>query len=302
LSVDLSDSEGGWEALMDGLGASGQDKYVALDLSACEMSGTVFNTDGNGGGKSKVVSLTLPDAAQTIHTGSAGSGGAGDLSAFRDFNNLTEVSGAGITRIPNYAFYERTSLTTVSFPAATEITGPAAFYGCTALTTVNFPAAKDIGPRTFHNCTALETVNFPAVTNIGGDAFNGCTSLTTAYFAATGTNTRSIGELAFNGCTSLTTVSFPAVTTIRYNAFANTGTTVALEITMGQSAPALETGIFSGVTATKNVIVKVPHANAEAWAAAGYTTGTADDTWTTRFTNGSGINLTITYGQAPSTP
>jgi hypothetical protein len=232
---------------------NGQDKYVELDLSACTMGdSTEFNPrSGSGTGKQKVVSLTLPDTAETINTIPAGNTPVDQMSAFKDFINLTEVSGAGITEIPGYAFYDLGSLTTVSFPAATEISGTLAFYGCTSLTTANFPAAEDISYRTFDGCTSLTTANFPAVTDIA--------------------------ELAF----------------------ANTGSTVVLTITMGSTAPTnLDGGIFSsntenGNTTGKTVTVLVPYANSTAWAAAGYTTGTADDTWTTRFTNGSSINLTI---------
>jgi hypothetical protein len=251
LSVNLSDTTGGWAALMDGLASKG--KFVELYLSACTMNGgTELNTAaGTYGGKSKVVSLTLPNAAQTIVPvgtagGSSPADSVADEFAFRYFENLKEVRGAGITKIPDYAFYELknnlttvnfpkaqtiglcafakcNALTTVSFPAVTGSTesigiGQYAFTECSALTTLtaaNFPNAETIGNRAFAGCIALTTVSFPKATQIGDSAFADCIALTMVTFNATITITGN----AFNGCKALTTVNFPEATDIGPTAF-----------------------------------------------------------------------------------
>jgi hypothetical protein len=272
----LTASAGGWEALMNGLAnqPNGQNKYVALDLSACTMvknsfSSTEFNTassDVANNGKGWVVSLILPDTAQTIvPVGEAGEPSYPDANvkddkfAFRHFNNLKEVRGDCEISIPAYAFFDlNANLTTVNFPNAktigvcaftkcralttasfpkvtgsTESTGIGeyAFASCTALTMVDFPEATQIKNYAFQGCTALTTVSFPKVTQIVGAAFNGCTSLTMVTFPEAG----DIGS-AFNGLTTLATVNIPKVTTIGAGAFAYTGTT-ALTITMGSAPP-----------------------------------------------------------------
>jgi hypothetical protein len=243
LSVNLSNAEGGWEALMNELGASGQDKYVALDLSACEMSSTVFNTGGNNDGRSKVVSLILPDDAQTIN------------GTFGAFSKLKNVSGDCPISIPNTAFNGLTSLTTADFPQATSI-GGWAFQNCTSLTTANFPAAwtdpelltcdppvKTIGDDAFAGCVLLETATFTNATSIGGEAFKDCAALTTTDFTAA----TSIGDRAFENCMSLIEANFPAATSIGNNVF--TGCEETLEEIWFSALEGVDTNTFKGYTA-----------------------------------------------------
>jgi hypothetical protein len=136
--------------------------------------------------------------------------------AFYDRNSLTTVSFPVATTIGNYAFYNCSSLTTVSFPVATTI-GSYAFYNCRSLTTASFPVATTIGSYAFYNCSSLTTASFPAATTINPYAFYSCSRLTTVSFPAATT----IGSSAFRDCRRLTTVSFPAATTIGSYAFYN---------------------------------------------------------------------------------
>ena len=113
------------------------------------------------------------------------------------------------------AFYGCTSLTSVSFPAATSI-GYSAFYGCSGLTSgVSFPVATIIGREAFAYCSSLTSVSFPAATAIGKSAFYNCYSLTSVSFPAATT----IGSFAFRYCTSLTTASFSVASNIGDGAF-----------------------------------------------------------------------------------
>jgi hypothetical protein len=180
----------GWRLLLDAIQAAG--KFVELDLSACEMDGTVFNPDSNiATGKNRIVSIVLPDAAESIVDGLS-------TRAFLNFSNLKTVSADNVLSIGQSAFSNCTSLTTVSFPAATSI-GREAFLGCTSLTTMSFPAVISIGLDAFFGCTSLTSVSLPAVTIIGGYAFQGCISLTSVSFPAT-TN---LSDNPFIRCNSL---------------------------------------------------------------------------------------------------
>jgi hypothetical protein len=86
---------------------------------------------------------------------------------------------------------------------------------CKSLTSVNFPAATEIGSTAFYYCSKLTTASFPAVISIGDNAFSYCHSLTTVSFPAVIT----IGAKAFANCINLTTANFPVASTIYSSAF-----------------------------------------------------------------------------------
>nr|AGS51805.1 internalin-like protein (LPXTG motif) [uncultured bacterium contig00053] len=191
---DMTSSSDGWQELLSAIENAG--KYVALDLSACAMSGTEFNpvssvTDG----KDKIVSLTLPDAAESI------AGGSG----FNGFTALTGVSGGEVTGIGYEAFYNCASLESVFFPKAASI-DVFAFARCTSLKSVSFPEAATIGGYAFDRCTSLKSVSFPKAASIDQYAFADCTSLESASFP----EATSIGNAAFNNCNSLTSITISA--------------------------------------------------------------------------------------------
>jgi len=203
-----------------------QGKYVNLDLSAMTSIGTFINMNTNttstyfsmsylaDTGADKIVTLTLPNTAQTI----IGEGIA--------CINLALVSGANVKTIGYMVFNKCTSLIGVNFPAAITIE-VSAFNQCINLTSVNLPAITTIGSGAFIGCTSLTSVSFPAATAIGSavfggnfgvfGAFIGCTSLTSVSFPAA----TFIGYQTFQDCTSLASVSFPTATTIGDRAFKN---------------------------------------------------------------------------------
>jgi len=82
-----------------------------------------------------------------------------------------------------------------------------AFYECTSLTSITIPdSVTSIGNYAFYKCTSLTSVTIPdSVTSIGSYAFGWCTSLTSVTI---GSSVTSIGYHAFSGCKSLTNVTF----------------------------------------------------------------------------------------------
>ena len=88
---------------------------------------------------------------------------------------------SSVTTIGYEAFYECSSLTSISMPSVTTI-GDYAFYYCSALTSVSMPSVTTIGAWAFYYCPALTSVDIPAsVTIIGNNAFEGCFGLTSVY-------------------------------------------------------------------------------------------------------------------------
>ena len=154
------------------------------------------------------------------------------------------------------AFYNRTSLTSVTIPDSVTEIGVQAFYYCTSLTSVTIPdSVTKIRQDAFVDCTSLTSVHITdiaawcqisydglwanplyyahnlylngelvtdlvipdSITKINWGAFMGCTSLTSVIIPDSVT---SIGTNAFDGCTSLTSITIPnSITEIRNYTF-----------------------------------------------------------------------------------
>jgi hypothetical protein len=129
------------------------------------------------------------------------------------------INGLPVTRIGDHAFYDKTSLTSVTIgDGVTSIEG-SAFSSCTSLTSVTIPnSLTTIGEKVFYYCRSLTGVMIPnGVTSIGGSAFSYCINLTSVTIPNSVT---SIGEQAFYYCRSLTSVMIPnGVTSIGDAAF-----------------------------------------------------------------------------------
>jgi len=129
------------------------------------------------------------------------------------------TNGFPVTRIGTNAFYNCTSLTSVTIPNTVTSIGFAAFRGCTGLTTVTIPnTVTSIGLAAFEQCTSLTSVTIgEGVTRSGGWAFDQCTRLTSVTIPNSMTN---IGEYDFAWCSSLTNVTIGnSVTSIGEGAF-----------------------------------------------------------------------------------
>ncbi|MDR1898954.1 MAG: leucine-rich repeat domain-containing protein [Treponema sp.] len=284
IAIDLGTMPGtAWQDLLTAIATA--NKYVALDLSACGITGD-FDPGSANTGEPLITALTLPGAA----TGITGS--------FYYFTALTEIHGSNVDSIGLVAFYGCTSLTTVYLPAATSI-GDSAFSGCSALTTANLPQAASIGDGAFYNCTGLTTVNLPAATSIGDSAFSGCSALTTVNLPAA----TSIGTNAFDGCSGLTSVYLPEATSIGSQAFyeCTSLTTVYLP-----KATSIGTNAFYGCTGLTTV--NLPAATSIGERAFENCTGlttvnlpAATSIGDSAFRNTGTTALTVTLGAAPPT-
>ena len=127
----------------------------------------------------------------------------------------TLISGCKNTIIPNsvtsiagWAFYDCSSLTSITIPNSVTEIGDAAFWGCSGLTCVTIGnSVTSIGDRAFSGCSGLTSVTIPnSVTSIGLGAFSYCSGLTSVTIPNSVTE---IGEGAFRGCSGLTSVTIP---------------------------------------------------------------------------------------------
>ena len=124
-----------------------------------------------------------------------------------------------ITKIGDYAFYNRSSLTSITIPKSVTTVGDYAFEGCNSLPiidNVRYAGSYLIGTvnKSITSCTIVNGTRF-----IGNYAFKDCNSLTSVIIPDSVTT---IGRSAFSGCSSLTSVTIPdSVTTIGWSPFSH---------------------------------------------------------------------------------
>lgn len=134
---------------------------------------------------------TLNDTELTI----SGSGAMGN--GYPWGKEITKaIIKSGVTSIGNYAFYECSSLTSVSIPDSVTNIGDYAFSFCAGLTSITIPDnVTSIGDGAFECCAGLTCVTIPdSVTRIGKHVFWSCTSLSSITVPDSVT---SIGSAAF---------------------------------------------------------------------------------------------------------
>ena len=113
-----------------------------------------------------------------------------------------------VTSIGSHAFYECSSLESVTIGNSVTSIGYNAFYECSNLKSVVIPdSVESIGDGAFGGCSSLESVTIGnSVTSIGSYAFYECSSLESVTI---GNSVESIGSNAFfSGCSSLTDVYY----------------------------------------------------------------------------------------------
>ena len=150
-----------------------------------------------------------------------------DFITIRSMTNLKDLdlSEVNLPILFEKVFHENKKIEKIILPSTLTTIGQYAFYDCTSLQTVTFEKGtqlKTIGEvhdyhdihGAFYGCTSLTTIEIPAsVEEIRGYAFKGCTSLKTVTFEK-GSKLKTISNGAFAFCWALTTVDMSACTQV----------------------------------------------------------------------------------------
>ena len=172
------------------------------------------------------------------------------------------LEGKPVTSIGRYAFYECSSLTSITIPNSVTSIGEGAFATCSSLTSIKIPdSVTSIGERTFQGCSNLTSITIPdSVTSIGNYTFATCSSLSNITIP---NGITSIGDGTFNGCSSLSSIKIPdSVTSIGEYAFYWCFNLTSIIIP--DSVTSIGNGAFADCGALKNIYYA---GNAEQWAA-----------------------------------
>ena len=159
-------------------------------------------------GCSSLTSITVDDG-NTIYDS------RNNCNALIETSTNTLICGCSSTIIPNsvtsiesYAFYNCSSLTSITIPNSVTSIGYGAFSVCSSLTSITIPnSVTSIGYSAFSYCSSLTSISIPnSVTSIAYSAFSDCSSLTSITIPNSVT---SIELEAFGGCSSLTSITIP---------------------------------------------------------------------------------------------
>ena len=142
-------------------------KYLVKDGNV-ELEGYFFEDDTDTYIESPniIVTIILPSFVSSIAD-----------AAFIECQNLTEISGDGITDIGSYAFNNCVRLEKVNFPNLKSV-GDNAFQLCRLLKEINLLNCIKVGNWSFDACNSLKEIKAPNLIRSGISSFSECYSLT----------------------------------------------------------------------------------------------------------------------------
>ena len=208
--------------------------------------------------------------------------------AFYNCTSLTSITiPEGVTSIGDYAFNDCRYLTSIVIPEGVTSIGSSAFRGCLKLISIVIPEGVTwINTSTFNDCRSLTSIVIPeSVTNISSSAFSGCISLTSIVIPE---GVTWMGNSVFHNCRSLTSIVIPeGVTSIGSYFFRNCSSLTSIVIP--ESVTSISNNVLEGCSSLTSLTVlssTAPKVDSSAF-------GLSDYSYTGRNTYDQGINMLI---------
>jgi len=171
------------------------------------------------------VGVLLSAVYLPVSVSAAESGSCGPSLTWRFAAGTLTISGEGAMKdyydgvLPPW-YHLAGEITKIVLPEGITAIGRLAFFNCTSLATVSIPnSVRTIGPKAFYNCQKLKFIDFSdKLSFIGEEAFYGCRSLAAITIPDT---VEEIGPKAFYLCESMVSLTIPqSAEKLGYEAFA----------------------------------------------------------------------------------
>ena len=169
------------------------------------------------------------------------------IGSFSGCSRLTNVEFKSCETIDGYAFYNCSSLGSITLPNNLREINNRAFKS-SGVNNISFPLGlKSIGEEVFEECYNITKLTLPkSLEDIGNSAFNRCMDLKAISFPP---SLKSIGSLAFYGCNALDSINLPGLSYIGYRAFASCSN--IKELRVPSTLEKIEDEAFSGCNLEK---------------------------------------------------
>ena len=251
--------------------------YVCKDLHSVSIPNSVTAIGDHGfWGCSSLTSVMIPNSVTTIGTDAFINCSALKSIVVEDGNPVYDsrencnaliktsdnelMIGCVNTAIPNsvtaigqQAFYNCSSLRSITIPNSVTKIGSYAFQDCAKLYSVILSnSITEIEDYAFYRCKTLRSISIPdGVTTIGANAFGGCSNLASLNIPNSVT---SIGGGAFSGCVALTSIKIPdALTSIEGGVFSDCSRLDSIIIP--NSVTSIGSGAFSFCKRLKTITI-----------------------------------------------
>lgn len=184
--------------------------------------------------------------------------GANAFNGCRNIGNVDMSRNNVLTSIDDGAFYQCTSVSSISMPESLTNVGKDAFYSCDILSDVSMPGIETIGNGAFARCNSLVNFNDTGKINLAGNvkslgtgAFAWCSMLNNVVMP---TETAELAEGAFANCIGLKEVKdWGSINVIGENAFKNCG---FYSVVLPQEKDAvIKSGAFAECQNLNNILI-----------------------------------------------